>query len=277
MSDIKHMKPISDEEKRELSEHLSKALIPLQKTCATLREVVLKSSFAELEEALLSLGKIAQNLLKPKISDEELKKRISAYEAWGNYGWVEPPDSPPHLFLSIPDNQETANSIVMQYCKPHNTEEIFAEVENQKHVRKSDLREAKFCFDNKKYKSCAMLLFAMTDARLIRLFDKIEKKRRPSGKAAAKQIIDHILLEYSEVNGLSIYLRLHGLLKCTNCVWAFGDDFRMQPSTINRNYILHGMRWKNVTRTECIQALLLYYELIVILDTLHVKKISMPS
>jgi len=140
------------------------------------------------------------------------------------------------------------------------------------------LQEAKFCFDNKKYKACVMILFSMIDARLIRLSAKQgREKQRPSGNRAANRLIEHIKQKYDDANYLFIVLRLAGLQACYDCIFAGGNDFKQQVPTINRNFIDHGMRWKRVTKTECIQVLLLYHETIKLLDFLNVKKMPVAS
>ena len=186
-----------------------------------------------------------------------------------------PPEAPFDLFDGTPCDRKEANRIAMQYCKAQNIEYVFSELGQMKHVRKSDLEEAKFCFDHKKYKSCTLMLFSMIDARLIRLSTKHENERQPpSGNRAAQRLISHIKQEYDSANYLFMVLRLTGLQSCYDCIFSSGRDFKTQVPNINRNFIDHGMRWKKVTRTECIQVLLLYYETIAILDFLNVKRIK---
>lgn len=250
-------------------------ILPFQQVVTKVREAVIGGALEQFQKTIQAFGKALQALVDPDISDEEIQRRISSYQAWGNYGWVVPPEAPFDLFNTAPSDLKTANRIAMQYCKPQDIESIFSELEQQKHVRKTDLQEAKFCFDNKKYKSCVMILFSMIDARLIRLSAKKGKeKQRPSGSEAANRLIDHIKQKYDKANYLFIVLRLAGLQACYDCIFARGNDFKMQVPTINRNFIDHGMRWKRVTKTECIQVLLLYHETITILDFLNVKKMT---
>jgi len=253
-------------------------ILPFQQVVAKVREAVIGDALLQFQKTIQEFGKALQALVDPDISDEEIQQRISAYQTWGQHGWVIPPESPFDLFDTSPGDLKTANRIAMQYCRPQDIESIFSELEKQKHVRKADLQEAKFCFDNKKYKACVMILFSMIDARLIRLSAKQgREKQRPSGNRAANRLIEHIKQKYDDANYLFIVLRLAGLQACYDCIFAGGNDFKQQVPTINRNFIDHGMRWKRVTKTECIQVLLLYHETIKLLDFLNVKKMPVAS
>ena len=250
-------------------------VVPFQQMFSSVREAILGGAIDRLHELLHSVAKAIKEALDVDISDEEIQHRITAYETWGQYGWVLPPEAPFDLFDGTPCDRKEANRIAMQYCKAQNIEYVFSELGQMKYVRKSDLEEAKFCFDHKKYKSCTMMLFSMIDARLIRLSTKHENERQPpSGNRAAQRLISHIKQEYDSANYLFMVLRLTGLQSCYDCIFSSGRDFKTQVPNINRNFIDHGMRWKKVTRTECIQVLLLYYETIAILDFLNVKRIK---
>ena len=38
-----------------------------------------------------------------------------------------------------------------------------------------------------------------------------------------------------------------------------GNDFKIQPEVINRNFVTHGMLHRNVSRRDCIMLFLLLY------------------
>lgn len=264
-----------DSIKDTLDAAVNSIILPLQQVVAKVREAVIGDALVQFQKTIQEFGRA---LVDPDISDEEIQQRISFYQAWGQYGWVVPPKATSGLFNTAPSDLKTANRIAMQYCRPQDIESIFSELEKQKHVRKSDLQEAKFCFDNKKYKACVMILFSMIDARLIRLSSTNGNgKQRPSGRKDANRLIDHIKQKYDKAKHFYIVLRIAGLQACFDCIFAGGNDFKEQVPTINRNFIDHGMRWKGITKTECIQVLLLYHETIRILNLLHVKKMLATS
>lgn len=47
------------------------------------------------------------------------------------------------------------------------------------------------------------------------------------------------------------------LFACLKTVFANANDFRREPSVINRNFIDHGMTNRNVRKRDCIQLFLL--------------------
>ena len=242
-----------------------------------IKEVVTQIHWETVSQSLKSISKLLESLVNPQISQEEVERRKAAYRAWGSYGWAMPESAPYDLFNNPPKDQKEANHIAMQYCRKQDIEQVFYNLEKIKHIRKKDLEEAKFCFDNRKYKACSMILFSMIDARLIRLVNKQEKKQRPSGNAAAKQLIDYIQKEYNDAQRLYFVLQLENLRGCYECIFAHGKDFHNQVPNINRNYVEHGMRWKPINRTECIQVLLLYYETMSLFEQLKVKRMPLSS
>lgn len=246
---------------------------PINIVIKRIHAIVSQIDFDQITQCLYTFGQQIEALVNPQIDEEELAQRIAAYQAWGSYGWTMPGNAPWQLFDTPPNSQKEANRIVMQYCHKQDIEQVFADLETKKHVRKSDLREAKFCFDHGKYKACTMLLFSMIDARLIRLVGTCGTKKRPIGKKAAINLINHIQKEYDDAHRIFFVLRFENLRTCYECIFKYGDDFRNQVPNINRNFVSHGMRWKAVTKTECIQVLLLYYETMTLLDLLKVRRI----
>lgn len=247
---------------------------PIRIVAERVSEIAAQINWDQINKCLSSIGNAVEKLTNPIISSEEIERRKEAYRAWGRYGWAVPLDAPWDMFNDPPCDQKDANRRAMQYCRKHNIEQVFHALEGKKYVRKADLQEAQFCFEHRKYKACSMILFSMIDARLIRLLKTQENKQRPSGKAAAKYILEHVEKEYDNAQRLFFTLRLENLKSCYDCIFAKGDDFKKQVPNINRNFVDHGMRWKAVNRTESIQVLLLYYETIIILDILNVRKIA---
>lgn len=62
-----------------------------------------------------------------------------------------------------------ANALALRYCKDADMQDLFSEMRKEKKIKKSDLEEAIFCFENKKWKACILILFGLIDAKLIRL------------------------------------------------------------------------------------------------------------
>ena len=238
-------------------------------------KVKLSESVKIIIEALDAVSAPVNDLLNsisiPTLSEESKLKIIAAQKQWGNYGWTLPPSSPMYLFNTAPSSLEDANKTVLSYCKKHDINELFDILREFKQVRKSDLEEAIFDFENKKYKSCALILFGLIDARLIRLQpdkDRTKDGRRPTGRRAGKNLFDSIETEQDIDKTVYYLFSFYNLRACLLKVFEDGNDFKEQPQVINRNFLDHGMLHRKVCRRDCIQLFLLYYNLLEFLEAI---------
>jgi len=91
-----------------------------------------------------------------------------------------------------PESQKNANKAALALYGVKEMEGLFSKLCMTKGIRKSDIKEAIFDFQHKKYKSCCMIIFSLIDSKLIRLQrdeDRNPKtKRRYSGKKAAEKL-----------------------------------------------------------------------------------------
>lgn len=201
----------------------------------------------------------------PELSEQKRKALQNSYDQWGELGWTIIPASPPRFFGTAPISIKDANKKAEQYCKKANLEILFDEM-RKKRIKKSDLEEAIFCFENRKYKACSLVLLGLIDSKLIKLMPKPEskKKRRPVGFGATKKIEEAF---YSSQEIIS-EIGLDGLLKYSNLfvgmktVFAPANDFKDEPYSINRNFVDHGMTDRNVRRRDCIQLFLMLNNLV---------------
>ena len=60
-----------------------------------------------------------------------------------------------------------ANQKMKPYCSRKAMDELFATLQRAS-VKKEDLNTAIFCYDNRQYKACALVLLGVIDAKLIR-------------------------------------------------------------------------------------------------------------
>lgn len=194
------------------------------------------------------------NLKIPELSEEKKKELENNYRQWGELGWTIIPDSPLGLFAMSPTSRDYANKKAEQYCKKANMETLFEEM-RKKRIKKADLEEAIFCFENRCYKACSVILFGLIDSKLIRMMPKSKNKiiYRPVGAKAARKIEEN----HQENQALYELLNFVNLFACLKTVFANADDFRSEPSVINRNFVDHGMTNRNVRRRDCIQLFLL--------------------
>ena len=228
---------------------------------------------AQISEALgkiaTNVGETLQNIKIPTISDERKEELRVAYKAWGSYGWTTMPNLSLAGFSDCPVDIKEANKLALSYCTNKDMDKLFDILRDMKGVKKSDLEEAIFDFEHKQYMSCALVLFGLIDAKLIRLQkkDKDSKgKWREVGKSAANIVLDKIKSEQDLEKKFFLLLDYENILSCLNTVFARADDFRKQPLVINRNFVDHGMMTKKVIRKDCVQIFLLYYNLLMFLD-----------
>ena len=141
-------------------------------------------------------------------------------------------------------------------------DDLFTDIRQLKHIKKSDFDEAVNCFKSGNYKACSLILFSLIDSRLIR--SQIDEERnnggmRPSGKQAAKNLFGRIESKYITESMLFTVLNQVNILAVLETVFEAGKDFKAQPAVINRNFVDHGMLYRKVTRKDCIMLFLLLY------------------
>lgn len=234
----------------------------------------------QITNAINSIVSVTSELWKsiqiPTISEERKAEIASAQVKWGELGWTQPPNSPIGLFSTAPGcNDDDANKVAMQYCTSEEMEDLFDILRGMNQVKKSDIEEAIFDYKNGKYKSSVLVLFGLIDARLIRLQrkeDRNAKGRRAVGASAAKKLFSRIEKEQDIKKKYFLLFSFLNVNSCLQKVFEDGDDFKKQPLVINRNFVDHGMMHRKVTKRDCIQLFLLYYNLMEFLDIISPTK-----
>ena len=235
------------------------------------------ASFASTWESVIAPWKTAWDVLSetikklkvPTISEERKQELLSNYETWGKFGWTPDPDERLYsLFFMDPGQRTEADCKALKLVK--DTDKLFDEIRKKTGIKRSDFEEAVLDFEDKRYKSCSLILFSLIDAKLIRIQKRKKKtgKRRESGLRAvdyARKISK--CDDQKELLFLALYYC--NVFSCLNVMFASGKDFEQQPSIINRNFIVHGMMWDKVTRKSCIQLFLLYYNTLEMLELIR--------
>lgn len=143
------------------------------------------SVFAKLSNAIADL---ANNIKIPSLSDEQKKELQDSYKSWGKHGWTVPPYASLSIFDKKPQSLQEANKYMRQYINTASMKELFIELGRLDNLRKDDLQEAILNFENRRYKSCSMILFALIDGKIIRYQDK-EINRKVGFYGAKKYVI----------------------------------------------------------------------------------------
>lgn len=219
------------------------------------------------------LSSLFEKIKIPTISEEEKEELQTNFEMWGKCGWTSMPHSDLCIFKNAPTNIKDANKKIKIWCKKEDVETLFEFLHIVEGVKKNDLEEAISLYYSRKYKSCAMLLFSLIDAKLIRLQrkeDVSEKtKRRCSGASAIKKIKQRIETEQDINETFLLLLSFVNLFACMEVFFEDAKDFKKQPTLINRNFLQHGMLTRKVTKRDCIQLFLLYYNFLEFVEIMN--------
>lgn len=219
------------------------------------------SVFTKFSKAIADL---ANSIKIPSLSDEQKKELQDSYKAWGKYGWTVPPYASLSIFDKKPQSLQEANKYMRQYINTASMKELFIELGRLDNLRKDDLQESILNFENRRYKSCSMILFALIDGKIIRYQDK--ETNRKVGFYGAKKICNEIESELSNKNMFFSLLNLINTTSALEVTFKSAENFKEQPTVVNRNFIHHGMLHGRVRRRDAAQLFLLLYNLIELFD-----------
>jgi len=211
------------------------ALKGLEKTIEVLNEISLRDfSFASRYE---------------RINWEETTK---CYCEWAQYGWTIAWNASPGLYMTFPSSQQEANTMALEYVDNQYVSSLFSQLRDQ-FKADQDFDSALFCYENKRFKACSLILCTIIERVLI-TFDNNEDK-----KIGLKAILKIAKLgKYDAINTTSDiqYLFAYNTLTFLNMLFKSADNFKSQPEWLNRNFLLHGMYNKEVTAIDCIKLFL---------------------
>lgn len=221
-----------------------------------------------------NLEKIIRDASFPTISEERKETLLQSHAIWGAYGWtINPVSSNDKLFDSVPKDKKHADALAIRECTSESMKKLFHFIRKMKRVQKADFEEAVCDFESKRYKSCALLLFSMIDAKLIRLQkqSQLNGRRRDVGAGAVRNAKARVYDGCEEGMIFSLFF-LENVFSCLEKVFENGHDFRKQPTVINRNYLDHGMSTRKTSRRDCVQLFILYYNILALIDMVFAKK-----
>lgn len=222
--------------------------------------VAMKPIVEAVQQAAASFAKAIVDFQIPTVTEERKQELIASYKKWGEYGWTLCPNAPFDYFDKLPASIGAANTMMMPLCSKREMEQLFDELRSQR-IKKEDLDAAILCYNNRQYKGCALILFGIIDAKLIRK-QKRGEKYRPSGSRAVKRLREQFEGGDNEKK-LFIMLLCVNLFSCLETLFANADDFKIEPATINRNFVSHGMTCRPVRQRDCIQLFLALYNLML--------------
>ena len=249
-----------------IAHELAEAIRPALENFARMAQEVsaaMKPIVEAVQQATASFAKAIADFQIPTITEERKQELIASYKKWGEYGWTLCPNAPFDCFDDLPASIEAANATMTPLCSKHEMEQLFEELHGQR-IKKEDLDAAILCYNNRQYKACALILFGIIDAKLIRK-QKRGERYRPSGSKAAKRLREQFEGGDNEKMLFTMLLCVN-LFTCLETLFANADDFKVEPATINRNFVSHGMTRRPVRQRDCIQLFLALYNLMLFFE-----------
>ncbi len=101
---------------------------------------------------------------------------------------------------------------------------------------------------------------------VITLYENCDIEHRDVGKAAVEKSKRKILNDTDIENTYFSILRFENAYACLGKLFEHGRNFVIQPDLLNRNFLLHGMLTRRVTKRDCDQLFLLYYNWLPLLE-----------
>ena len=263
------------EQRQKVQEIAEKVMFPALESIARYTKKLVESSIGPISAAIEKLGKAVTELQTPALTDSEKDDLIASYQKWGAFGWTMAPEMIFGFFDEAPADRKTANKAALAFCTKKEMRRLFGELREMEGIKHTDLEEAIFDFEHRKYKSCIMIVYSLLDGKLIKMQRKENRGgrrnsrgegMRPSGATAGANVINRILNLPQEHQSLLLTLMCTNLLSCLKELFKLGDDFIKQPEEANRHFISHGMLTRSVKRMDCVKAFLLYYNLLQLIN-----------
>lgn len=201
-----------------------------------------------------------------EFADKRFQKNKKTVCKWGFYGWTLPPELDVDFFLSCPASQADADKQMKRFCSNKALQNLWAVTREFPNCKKSDFDEAIFAFEQKRYKSCALLLFSLIDAKLIRFQKRFHDDGQIQvGTRAIHYFEKRYQNEYTVDFPLLPNLSFFNTLICLQEVYKSYPNFADIPHIINRHFVAHGMTIKPVRKKDCVQLFYLYFNLLDLL------------
>ena len=179
------------------------------------------------------ISTIFQQIRIPTISEERKEELRTSFEVWGKNGWTLMPHADITAFYSSPASLKEANEKIKNQCSKEDIATLFQRLYLVKGAKKSDLDEAIKLYQSRQYKPCAMILFSLLDAKLIRMQRKEDRdpksKRRYSGSSAIRKIKKRIEKEQDINKKFFLLLSYTNLFACIEVFFEDAKDFKKQP------------------------------------------------
>ncbi len=241
---------------------LSGALSRMSDLMADIRDSILNMwkhyDFSRVfENITLSFKHLTDSLISNSIiSEEELQQKIKSIETWANYGWTFLEWAPFSYTDFIPNNQLEADKYAISFIPDKELQAYFDELYIY-NIDKSEIKEAISCFEHKEYRGCSMILISLIERRLLILQRKQSHGKKINvGAGACNKFANTVLQDLKDDSFVYKYLLAYSLELYLNTLFSKTDNFKSKTAYLNRNYLLHGMLKKRVTKKDCLKLFL---------------------
>lgn len=189
---------------------------------------------------------VADNL---KINSKNKAYFEGKAKEWSKYGVGFLFNAPVKIFLETPKDESFINDLLKKYSTGEELIKIFDKIRSIKYLNSLDIEEMIFLYENKKYKSCIMLLFSFIDCVIINLQDIGIKGRKLPNKVRDIDLTK-IANEYSFT-----YLEYCIITQIIEEVYGNAKDFVSETmfDLPNRNFIQHGMSNRVINMYDCLK------------------------
>lgn len=227
-------------------------------------------SFESFFETFRTISDYAKETIQaihiPTITEERKQELLKSYEMWGSFGWTTHPCASLSFYNECPDNYKEADKIALSLCGKESTNILF-ELLKASQIPKNDLMDAIFCFEKRRYKPCAMLLYALIDRKMIKWQKKSKRENlRPCGKKAIGYLKEKFIEKPNIEDTVFLLLDYSCLIKCLEVFFEDAKNFSLSTNLANRNLVDHGMAKKQVRRKDCLKLFLLLYNITTFID-----------
>lgn len=204
------------------------------------------------------------------LSQEEFKEKYS-YEMdvcrkLGRAGWVVSNHSNPREVKEwntlLSENRELEIISYFEGENGHILENIFRELEVRysENPNKRYFNRGKYFFEEKDYMTSAMYLVALIEERTNQ-FMKFPKRMSYAKKYSSEGFKEHIQEEFENTESIFtkryLFLDMYpSIIEFLNRLLVDGEykfENKIEPSYVNRNWLLHGKSSRTIERYECIQ------------------------
>lgn len=196
----------------------------------------------------------------------KLPERLkTAGDEWVKYGWVPfLPNSDLGIIaeaLDYPKTQNEADNRMLNLLNNCTYDVLFQGISDlitDSENKMQLFEESVFCFNNQKYTSCVLNIFAIIDICFLENQPKEskDKNRKLPGNAFGKMFGE----EKTDDSNTLLYITV-GIIKET---YKNGKDFSIEENKLNRNFVSHGMNKRKVTKTDCEKMYVLLYNVLAL-------------